>query len=229
LKRAILDQLCSERAARRPAVLATWLESGRQQLFLAGAGDAGSAELAPLVRRAFSEQVAQLSALVSETVFVQSFQPPLRLFLVGAVHIAQHLVPMAQRAGYAVCVIDPRRAFASEARFPRVEIRRDWPDAALAAAALDARSAVVTLSHDPKLDDPALRLALASPAFYVGALGSRASQAARRARLRAVGCDADALSRIHGPVGLDIGARSPAEIAVSILAQMTRCLRRPAS
>jgi len=229
MKRALLDRLCAERAARRPAVLATWLESGRQQLFLAGAEDAGPAELAPLVRRALREEIAQLSALDAESVFVQSFHPPLRLFVVGAVHIAQHLVPMAQRAGYAVCVVDPRHAFASDARFPVVEMCRDWPDAALAAAALDARSAVVTLSHDPKLDDPALAMALASPAFYVGALGSRATQAARRERLRAAGCDAAALARIHGPVGLDIGARSPAEIAVSILAQLTQCLRRPAS
>jgi len=228
VKRALLERLCAERAARHPAVLATWLTSGRQQLFLAGAEADVPAALAPLVRRAFREEIAELSPLASETVFVQSFHPPLRLFVVGAVHVAQHLVPMAQRAGYAVCLVDPRHAFASDARFPAVQICRDWPDAVLAGAALDARSAVVTLSHDPKLDDPALVLALASPAFYVGALGSRTTQAARRERLRAAGCDAAALARIHGPVGLDIGARSPAEIAVSILAQMTQCLRRPA-
>jgi len=229
LKRALLDRLLAERRANRPVVLATWLASGRQQLFAAGdVGDAPAA-LAPLVRRALGEERARLHELDAERVFVQSFHPPLRLFVVGAVHIAQHLAPMAQRAGYAVCVVDPRQSFASAERFPDVALQRDWPDAALAAAALDARSAVVVLSHDPKLDDPALTLALASPVFYVGALGSRATQAARLARLRAAGCDAAALARIHGPVGLDIGARSPAEIAVSILAEMTRCLRRPSA
>jgi xanthine dehydrogenase accessory factor len=132
---------------------------------------------------------------------------------------------MAAETGYEVIVVDPRGAFASDARFPGTTLRRDWPDEALAALALDARTAVVTLTHDPKLDDPALAVALRSPAFYVGSLGSRRTQARRLERLAALGLGAEALARIHGPVGLAIGARSPAEIAVSILAQITARLR----
>jgi xanthine dehydrogenase accessory factor len=134
---------------------------------------------------------------------------------------------MARLAGYEVVVVDPREAFASAARFPEATIRSEWPDRALEQLALDARTAVVTLTHDPKLDEPALGVALRSPAFYVGALGSRKTHAARLERLRALGLGEALLARIHAPVGLAIGARSPAEIAVSILAEITDRLRRP--
>jgi xanthine dehydrogenase accessory factor len=147
---------------------------------------------------------------------------------VGAVHIAQALAPMASLAGYHVTVVDPRRAFATDSRFPDVAMTRDWPDEALAALAPDRRTAVVTLTHDPKLDDPALDVALRGEAFYVAALGSRRTHAGRLERLRALGHGEAALARIHGPAGLEIGAVSPAEIAVSVMAEMTRALRRPA-
>lgn len=157
--------------------------------------------------------------------FVTLFAPPLRLAVVGGVHIAQALVPMARIAGYAVTVIDPREAFASAARFPDTTLIHDWPDEAMTAFAPDARSAVVLLTHDPKLDDPALGIALASRAFYVGALGSTRTHGKRVARLTDMGLAADAIDRIDAPVGLDIGARTPSEIAVSILGAMTQALR----
>jgi xanthine dehydrogenase accessory factor len=147
--------------------------------------------------------------------------------IIGAVHIAQALVPMAALAGYDVTVIDPREAFASPARFPETRLLHDWPDAALGDFGLDARTAVVTLTHDPKLDDPAIRAALAAPVFYLGCLGSGRTHSKRVARLSDAGLTPETLARIHAPVGLDIGAKTPAEIAVSILAQITERLRRP--
>ena len=159
--------------------------------------------------------------------FIAIHNPPLRLVIVGAVHIAQHLVRMAGEAGFDPIVVDPREAFGSPARFPDCRLVNDWPDAALREIGLDARSAVVLLTHDPKLDDPALHVALGSDAFYIGALGSTRTQASRLARLEEAGVAPGQAARIHGPVGLDIGAASPAEIAVSILAQMIKSLRRP--
>ena len=140
--------------------------------------------------------------------------------------IAQALLPMARACGYDPLLVDPREAFGSAARFPGERISNDWPDAALAEVGLDARTAVVTLTHDPKLDDPAIRAALGSEVFYLGCLGSTRTHAKRVERLREAGFDAAALARIHAPVGLDIGARSPAEIAVSIMAEITEALRR---
>ncbi len=162
-----------------------------------------------------------------ERTFVAIHNPPLRLAVVGAVHIAQPLVVMARLAGFDVVVIDPRPAFGAAARFPGTRILDDWPDAALAGWGLDARTAVVTLTHDAKLDDPAIRAALASDIFYLGCLGSTRTHAKRVDRLRAAGVAAADIARIHAPVGLDIGARQPAEIAVSVLAQIVATLRRP--
>lgn len=160
-----------------------------------------------------------------ETTFVAILNPPLRMIIVGAVHIAQHLVPMARACGYAPVVIDPRGAFGSEARFPEVEICADWPDGALAALAPDARTAVVTLTHDPKLDDPAIMATLKGSAFYLGCLGSTRTHAKRVARLKDAGFTDTEIDRIHAPVGLNIGGKSPAEIAVSIMAEVTTVLR----
>ena len=160
--------------------------------------------------------------------FVAIHNPPLRLAIVGAVHIAQALVPMARIAGYDPVVIDPRAAFGSEARFPGERLLEDWPDEALAEVGVDARTALVLLTHDPKLDDPALHIALTSEAFYIGALGSTRTHAKRVERLTEAGFSPAQIARIRGPVGLDIGAASPAEIAVSILAQMVQALRKPA-
>lgn len=158
--------------------------------------------------------------------FISIHNPPLRIAVVGAVHIAQSLVPMAQLLGYDTLLIDPREAFGSEARFPGQAIVHDWPDDALDAFGLDRRSAVVTLSHDPKIDDPAIIAALGSDVFYLGCLGSKRTHAKRVARLEAAGIDATRIGRIHAPVGLDIGARSPGEIAVAVLAEITQRLRQ---
>ncbi len=178
------------------------------------------------VEAALRRDTSEMVETDSGPVFLQVFNPPLRLAIVGAVHIAQSLAPMAALAGYAVTVIDPRRAFASDARFPDVTLVNEWPDEALQAMAPDRRTAVVTLTHDPKIDDPGLDAALGSEAFYVAALGSRRTHAGRVARLKELGHDDAAIGRIHGPAGLDIGAVSPAEIAISVLAQMTAVLRR---
>ncbi|MCK0119617.1 XdhC family protein [Loktanella sp. F6476L] len=158
--------------------------------------------------------------------FVGIHNPPLRMIIIGAVHIAQHLVPMAHACGYAPTIIDPRGAFGSEDRFPGEVILDDWPDEALAALKPDARTAVVTLTHDPKLDDPAIIATLKSDAFYLGCLGSTRTHAKRVTRLEDAGFNAAAIARIHAPVGLNIGGKSPAEIAVSIMAQVTDVLRR---
>ncbi len=154
-----------------------------------------------------------------EALFTRVYAPAYRLLIVGAVHIAQALAPIAAIAGYEVTVIDPRQAFAAPARFPGISLRHEWPDAALASLAPDAQTAVVALSHDPKLDDPALAAALASPAFYVGALGSRRTHAARATRLAELGLG-EQLARLRAPVGLDLGGRSSAEIAVAIVAEI---------
>ena len=147
--------------------------------------------------------------------------PPRRIIVVGGVHITQFLAPMARQAGYDVVIIDPRAVFSAAERFPESDCLTAWPDEAMAELGLDTRTAVVTLTHDPKIDDPGLQAALASDAFYIGCLGSRRTHAARCERLSEAGfSEAEILARLHGPVGLDIGARTPAEIAVSILAQM---------
>jgi xanthine dehydrogenase accessory factor len=161
-----------------------------------------------------------------EATFVAIHNPPLRMVIVGAVHIAQALVPMARLAGYDPLIIDPRGAFAQAHRFPREDIREDYPDEVLPDYGLDARTAVVTLSHDPKIDDPAIEAALASDCFYLGSLGSTRTHAKRVERLTGRGFTEAQIGRIHAPVGLDIGSRSPAEIAVSVMAQVTQALRQ---
>ena len=158
-------------------------------------------------------------------VFINVYNPALRMVMIGAVHISQALIPMAQQAGYDVIVVDPRTAFASPERFARVTLDTRWPDVALPAIGLDRRTAFVALTHDPKIDDPALLLALASDCFYVGALGSSRTHAKRRERLTAAGLAASSLERIHAPIGLDIGAIGAPEIAISIMAEVIGCLR----
>lgn len=161
-----------------------------------------------------------------ENMFVQTYDPPLRLAVIGAVHISQALLPMANQLGYQTMIIDPRTAFATPERFPAAQIDTRWPDEVLSEWKPDAASAVVALTHDPKLDDPALTIALASPAFYVGALGSRRTHATRLERLAGSGIAQEDLARIHGPVGLPIGAANPAEIALSIMAGITAAWRQ---
>ena len=224
MKREVLDGLLAARAARRPIARLSWLTGGREQLVEPGAGDLEAA-LAEAVARALDADGAVLAESEDGPVFVHPFNPPLRLAIVGAVHIAQHLSELTSRLGYDVTVVDPRRGFLTEARFPGVALDARWPDEALEAFSLDARSAVVTLSHDAKIDEPALLVALRSEAFYVGALGSRRTQEKRRVRLLDAGLSAAELDRIHGPVGLDLGGRSPAEIALSVAAELTATLR----
>ena len=168
-----------------------------------------------------SEDGEMVSALSDdESSFTFRQVPPRRVVIIGGVHITQFLAPMARQAGYDVVVIDPRAVFSAAERFPGSDCRTAWPDEAMAELGLDTRTAVVTLTHDPKIDDPGLQAALASDAFYIGCLGSRRTHAARCERLAEAGFSKADLARLHGPVGLDIGARTPAEIAVSILAQM---------
>jgi xanthine dehydrogenase accessory factor len=175
---------------------------------------------------ALQRDQAGMIDVAGKTYFLNVFNAPLALVIVGAVHIAQPLSRMAAIAGYGVTIIDPRTAFATNDRFPGLTLFTDWPDEAMAKIKLGRRSAIVALTHDPKLDDPALAAALGSDAFYIGALGSKKTHAARLERLRERGFTKEQLARIHGPVGLSIGALSPAEIAISILGQMTAMLRQ---
>ena len=219
----LIRDLCAARAARKPVAYVVELEGWSRLLVDAAAGTPLGGE----VRRALTADRSGFAEIDDGRWFIGVHNPPLRLAIVGAVHIAQALAPMARSVGYDVSVIDPRDAFASEARFPGERIVTEWPDAALAAHGLDTRSAVVTLTHDPKLDDPAIVAALGSEAFYIGCLGSTRTHAKRVARLREAGFDDRAVARLHAPIGLDIGAKSPAEIAVAILAELTERLRRP--
>ncbi len=229
MKRDLLVQLRRDVAAKRPVVLATVLATGEGRLLHPFGDPAGSdPALLAAARQAAERDQSGVVESPAGAVFLRVFNPPVRVIIVGAVHVAQALAPMARLAGYDVLVVDPRRSFASEDRFQGIPLSREWPDEAMAHLGLDRRAAVVTMTHDPKIDDPAIAAALRSEAFYVGALGSKKTQAARRERLRAMGFgDAD-LSRIHGPVGLSIGAVSPGEIASSILSELVGCLRRPA-
>lgn len=210
LPASLLAQLVTARAARR--AVAYTVDTETWQRGIVGAQD-------------FPDRFRADQSGFEGTRFLAIQNPPLRLIVVGAVHIAQPLVAMARLAGYDPVIVDPRDAFGSPARFPGETILHDWPDAALKSCDIDARTAVVTLTHDPKLDDPALHTALQSPAFYIGSLGSTRTHAKRVERLQKAGVTQTAIERIHAPVGLNIAARSPAEIAVSVMAEITQCLR----
>lgn len=232
MRLAVLEALLAARRARQPAALITDLADGRQAL-LSAAGPEGAlpfdAEIKDAVQDCLRRDRSQPIEAGDRTLFVHVFNPPPRLIVVGAVHIALALARMAAMADYDVTIIDPRRGFAEREAFAGFAVHTGWPDEAIADLRPDARTAVVTLTHDPKLDDPALKAALRSGAFYVGALGSTRTHEARCRRLRADGCGEDELARIHGPVGLRIGALSPEEIAVSILAEVTAVRRKGAA
>ncbi|WP_323042024.1 XdhC family protein [Gemmobacter sp.] len=213
---AVLADLVAARAARQPRAYAVDLADWSRRLMT-------PAEAPDEIGGRFR---LDRSGMLEDGRFVAIHNPPLRMIVVGAVHIAQALLPMARIAGFDPVLIDPRDAFGSAARFPGETILHDWPDEAMAALAPDARSAIVTLTHDAKLDDPAILAALASDCFYLGCLGSTRTHAKRLERLRAAGVAEDRIARIHAPVGLNIGAASPAEIAVSVLAQVIESLRK---
>jgi xanthine dehydrogenase accessory factor len=210
---AILTDLVRRRANAEPVAYVTDLKSGGPVLY-------------PVPAFLDRFRIDRSGIEEDGQTFVCIHNPPLRLAIIGAVHIAQYLAPMARACGYAPVIIDPRPAFAAQERFPNETLVDAWPDTALQVLDMDTRMAVVTLSHDPKLDDPAIIAALHSKVFYLGCLGSKRTHAKRLERLSAEGFGEDVLARIHGPVGLDLGGRQPAEIAISIMAQITQTLRK---
>ncbi len=223
MKVSLLDALQKARRELRPVAVVSRLDTQAEEQRLMFGGEADS--LSEVVQDALRYDRSVVHEQGTARWFIRPYNPPLRMFVVGAVHVTQALVPMAKALDYAVTVIDPRGAFAREERFEGVVRSQDWPDEALESAALDGRSAVVVLTHDPKLDDPALGIALRSSAFYVGALGSRKTHAKRVVRLTEQGLTASQIERIFAPIGLKIGAKTPAEIAASIIAQVTAVLR----
>jgi len=225
MKLEILSALNAERAARRAAVVVTDVENGAQRLVKAA--DVAADPLEEVLEERLRSGKSGVAETNQGRVFLTVHVPPPHLVITGAVHISQALAPMAKLAGYDVAIVDPRTAFATKERFPDVPMLAEWPDTALPRLAVDRYTAFVALTHDPKIDDPALAYALARDCFYIGALGSKKTHARRIARLEAQGVSKQALSRIHAPIGLTIGAVSPAEIAVAILGEITVGLRLP--
>ena len=225
MKVEILRELNAEREARRPAIVITDTANGEQRLVKANdiPADPLRAELAKQLRMGKSGNVE----VAGKKLFLNVYAPTAKLVIVGAVHISQALAPIAHALGYDVTVVDPRTAFASPERFPDVPLIAEWPDVALPPLNVDHYTAFVAVTHDPKIDDPALLHAFARDCFYIGALGSRKTHAKRAERLRAQGASDADIARIHAPIGLDIGAVSPSEIAVSIMAEITAQLRLP--
>lgn len=218
-----LKTLNEERRNRRAAILITELASGKNRVVREGDGVAGA--LGEAVRKAFRTGVSSSVEADGQPYFLNVSLPRPRLVVIGAVHISQALAPMAKIAGFDMEIIDPRTAFATPERFPDVPLFGEWPEDMLRTRPLDGYSAVAALTHDPKIDDFALKAALDAGCFYVGALGSRKTHAKRVERLTALGASAEAVGSIHAPIGLDIGAASPPEIAVAVLAQVILALR----
>lgn len=223
MKIDILAALNAERAARRAAIVVTDIESGAQRLVKADEGERDP--LRDLLRERFRSGKSGMATSERGQVFLTVHVPSPKMIVIGAVHISQALAPMARIAGYDVTIVDPRTAFATPERFPDVTVVAEWPDIALPPLNVDRYTAFVALTHDPKVDDPALLHALERDCFYIGALGSKKTHARRVERLKGEGLSDNAIARIHAPIGLSIGAVSPAEIAVSILAQVTASLR----
>src|SRR5436305_2504767 len=219
----VLEQIVESRSLRKPVALVTELETGTQRVI--ARDHAADDTLAQVLAEAFRTGESGVHKLPEGEFFVHVYNPRLRLVLIGAVHIAQALIPIAMAAGYDVVVIDPRGAFATADRFPEIKLLIEWPDEVIPKIGLDHQTAVLALTHDPKIDDPALFAALKSKVFYIGALGSKKTQAKRFERLKAAGFGDEPISRIRAPIGLDIGARGPVEIAIAIMAEITRTLR----
>jgi len=224
MRLSLLSALNAERAARRAAVLVTDVASGDQRLVREA--EVGSDPLAEELQEGLRQGKSGLVERDGQQFFLTVQTPPVRVVVIGAVHISQALAPMAKGLDLDVTIIDPRTAFATSERFPDVPVRPEWPDAVLPEIGLDRYTALVALTHDPKIDDPALAAALRAPCFYIGALGSRKTHERRIQRLTVAGFAQEDLARMHAPIGLDIGAVSPAEIAVSILAEIVASLRK---
>jgi xanthine dehydrogenase accessory factor len=225
VKLTLLSALNHERAARRAAIVVTDVATGTQRLVKGT--DVAADPLKDVLERHLRTGKSGMVETPQGRAFLTVYVPPPRLIITGAVHISQALAPMAKLAGYDVTIVDPRTAFASTERFPDVALIAEWPDAALPPLGIDHYTAFVALTHDPKIDDPALTHALARDCFYIGALGSKKTHAKRIERLKAQGIADQALARIHSPIGLAIGAVSPAEIAVAIIGEITARLRLP--
>ena len=226
MKLDILKDLNAERAARRAVVIVTNEATGAQRLVKAA--DAERDPLAALIEKRIRLAKSGVEETPQGKVFFTVHVPPPRLVITGAVHISQALAPIAKLLGYDVTIVDPRTAFATIERFPEVKVIAEWPDQALPPLGIDRYTAFVALTHDPKIDDPALTHALARDCFYIGALGSRKTHARRVERLKAQGVAESAIARIHSPIGLDITAVSPPEIAVAIMGEITARLRQGA-
>ncbi|MEO6607015.1 MAG: XdhC family protein [Aestuariivirga sp.] len=223
MKRETLEAVLAARKLRQGIAVVTDVANGSQRLV--NAADASTDPLAEALIAGFRFDRSGMVETAQGQHFVSIHNPPLRLIIVGAVLIAQHVIAMARGFGHDVCVVDPRGAFATELRFPDVELHAEWPEDIMPKIGVDARTAVIALTHVSAIDDKALDLALKSSAFYIGALGSRKTQASRMARLAAIGFSETELARIRGPIGLPIGAVGGPEIALSILAEMTKALR----
>ena len=226
MKLDTLHAINAERAARRAVAVITHVDSGEQRIVKAA--DIGKDPLHELIEKHLRMGKSGMEETAQGKVFVTVHVPSPQLVITGAVHISQALAPMGKMLGYAVTIVDPRTAFASQERFPDVTVVAEWPDVALPPLNVDRYTAFVALTHDPKIDDPALKHALARDCFYIGALGSRKTHAKRVARLKEAGLKDSDIARIHAPIGLDIGAVSPPEIAVSIMAEITARLRMKA-
>jgi len=229
MKIELLNRLLRDREAKRQFAVLTHLDSGDQAIVYTDEEAHGDLAVDDGMRQSAMNAILDDRSTTHEgadgDVFVQVYNPPLRMIVVGAVHISQPLARMAAVAGYDVSIVDPRGSFASADRFPGVHLVNEWPDEAIPTLDPDRRTAIVTLTHDPKIDDPAIIAAINSPVFYIGSLGSSRTHAKRVERLRAAGIDNAGIARIHAPVGLAIKGRSPAEIAISIMAEITQVMR----
>jgi len=225
MRRELAETILAAKAERKAAALLIWLESGEQQIVFPESVDEEQPDLAKALTDAFRLDRSGTIETDHGELFIRIFNPPLRVVVIGAVHAAQFLVPIADMIGHDVTIIDPREAFASRERFPTAHLVTEWPDEGLPQVGVDARTAIITLTHDSKIDDIAIKIGLDHGAFYIGALGSKRTHAQRLDRLREMGVTDEGIARVHAPVGLDIGAQGPAEIAVSIMAELVAVLR----
>jgi xanthine dehydrogenase accessory factor len=224
MRKDLAEGILAAQAERRPVALLTWLANGEQSLVLPEDNEKNP-ELSESLADAFRLDRSGTIETPEGEIFIRVFNPPLRLIIIGAVHAAQFLLPLARMIGHDVTIIDPREAFATPERFPDAHLITEWPEDGLPLAGIDARTAIIALTHDSKIDDPAIKMGLEEGAFYVGALGSKRTHAKRMERLKEFGVSDADLARLHAPIGLDIGAQGPAEIAVSIMAEIIAVLR----